>query len=82
MGANNKRAIVVGQSVDGKGEPRIGFWDIREIKTIQDINGVDVEVYDGSVRSESYEQLVNRKKLLNDELSIIKAKIDAIDLLK
>lgn len=80
--ADTKRVILIGQSVDGKGAPREGYWDIRQIKTIKDINNNDIEIYDGDIRSESYELLLNRKSLLTKELAFIQSKLDAINQIK
>lgn len=80
--ASTQRIILIGQSLDSKGSPKSGYWDIRQIKTIKDINNNDIEIYDGDIRSESYELLLNRKTLLTKELAFIQSKLDAINQIK
>ena len=73
------RVTFIGQSTDGKGGVKDGYWNIREIKTMKDIDNKDFEVYDGPVKSVSYNQLLNKKAVLVKELAQIQAKLDVIE---
>lgn len=76
MALGDRRSVVIGPT---KNNP--GHWDTRDIITSQDINGNIVELYDGPLRSESYENLISMKKTLRAQLSLINNKLDGIALI-